>query len=116
MREQLNNYSGNYPIIINLDDMDGPGTHWTVLNYNDNNNSWDYFDSYGMMPPKEFNNDGKTLYYNNERLQGDNNLCGYYCIYYIEKNKNGYSMDDIITDFIPHGYNINDNIVIDYLK
>ena len=38
--------------IINLDDHDGPGTHWTCYGISPSNIF--YFNSYGLPPPREF--------------------------------------------------------------
>lgn len=72
--------------IINLDNKDGQGTHWTcVIQKND---YVLYIDSFGAPPPLQviaFTHKYKrNRYYNIMQLQHfDSNLCGYYCIYFI---------------------------------
>ena len=52
--------------ILNLDDADGPGTHWVA--YYKNKNYKEYFDSFGnLQPPVELINYLKPpIYYNYE--------------------------------------------------
>ena len=42
------------PCIINLDDLEGPGTHWVTCFPSKNSNILYYFDSFGMPYPKEY--------------------------------------------------------------
>lgn len=79
--------------IVNLDNHNGPGTHWTA--FIKNNNIIYYFDSFGLPPPiniLKINN--KMIYYNIYNIQDiEEKSCGYYClffIYYMNKNNNDY--------------------------
>jgi hypothetical protein len=64
--------------IVNTDKRDGYGKHWVVFFIN--NEYTEFFDScgedsnyYGLTETQEFNS---------FRLQGDEPVCGYYCLYY----------------------------------
>lgn len=78
--------------IINLDDDDGAGTHWTA--YIKNNMRINYFDSFGnLRPPKEvikyFVSDGSknTVDYNYDRQQSFTSFtCGQLCLKFIYNN------------------------------
>lgn len=74
--------------VINLDNEDGPGTHW-VGYYKKNNNECYYFDSFGDLQPfKEFidyigagSNNRCTIFYNYKRRQAFNTIiCGHLCL------------------------------------
>lgn len=78
--------------IINLDDKDGPGTHWVA--YRKLNKDIEYFDSFGnLRPPLEViqyltNGDKSSrIKYNHNRLQSFNtNVCGHLCLNFLYKN------------------------------
>lgn len=74
--------------IINLDSINGPGTHWTA--YKKTNNVIIYFDSFGnLRPPKElmqyFNSSGpcKTLYNYNVYQKFNSFNCGHLCLQFL---------------------------------
>lgn len=82
--------------VINLDDHNGPGTHWVA--YYKKNNNVVYFDSFGnLQPPAEFIKyvGGEcSVMYNYDKYQnfGDIN-CGHLCLSFLykafdESNKN----------------------------
>ena len=68
--------------VMNLDDSDGPGTHWTAW-YGST-----YFDSYGFPPHEEFlNKTGhKIIDYNDLDIQKsyDPPFCGHLCLGLLE--------------------------------
>lgn len=75
--------------IINLDDKDGPGTHWVA--YMKRINKIIYFDSFGdLKPPKELINyfGPKTkVLYNYEKIQNFNTyICGHLCLKFLINN------------------------------
>lgn len=74
--------------IINMDDKDGPGTHWTA--YIKNGNDAYYFDSFGdLSPPLELKQylRGSRIQYNYNRYQQPNSfVCGHLCLEYLYKN------------------------------
>lgn len=79
--------------VVNLDDADGPGTHW--VSYKKCANSVQYYDSFGnLRPPQElmhyFNSnvdaDGRPVHvrYNYERQQTVNTIvCGHLCLRFL---------------------------------
>lgn len=110
MREDLPEKIGeNESGIINLDDSDGKGTHW-VCYYNSQDSPYvEYFDSYGLPPPKEvetyLRTSGKKICSNSSQLQMfGSEACGFFCCYYILERNNGksqyktvYSLDQMPT-------------------
>lgn len=76
--------------VINLDDENGPGTHWTA--YKKIGKSIEYFDSYGnLKPPIEairyFNSNGPcSILYNhdaNQFLEMKDYHCGHLCLAFL---------------------------------
>lgn len=80
--------------VINLDDEQGQGTHWT--SYIKCGNQIKYFDSLGnLKPPLElvryFYSDGnqKKIQYNQDRYQPLNSYnCGHLCLKFLYSNTN----------------------------
>ena len=95
--------------IINLDDSDGGGTHWTAYYYK--NGGHFFFDSYGLPPPKNIVNKKKVIYSTNT-IQKLPNSCGLLCVIWLYlmtySNKSFYS---IILDM---SHNLNRKNIIDY--
>nr|WP_129335180.1 hypothetical protein [Enterobacter cloacae complex sp. 2DZ2F20B] len=74
--------------ILNLDNKEGPGTHWTA--YKKTRNEVIYFDSYGdLRPPLELikylqSNGFCNIVYNYESLQTFNSInCGHLCLRFL---------------------------------
>lgn len=72
--------------IINLDDYEGAGTHWTA--YYKNKDIIQYFDSFGnLKPPKEvihyFNTINKIIYNHNCEQDYNQENCGYLCLKFL---------------------------------
>lgn len=67
--------------ILNLDSINGPGTHWTCW-YKPNNQICYYFDSFGVNPPKEFEDYMKCdILYSTYQIQKlDQIICGHLCL------------------------------------
>ena len=85
MRDEMNKLKDNGFYIINLDDSDGNGTHWTALYFNDNALNSCYFDSYGFVPPLEVEEKIKPYVYNDADIQDFNSeACGYYALAFIK--------------------------------
>ena len=83
MRDEMNylNEEGFY--IINLDNSNGNGTHWTSLFYHPLNSY--YFDSYGFVPPLEVEKKIRPYIYNDAEIQDFNSeACGYYALAFIK--------------------------------
>lgn len=97
MRETLPlNVKNNECGVLNLDDKDSKGTHWTCWYINGSHVY--YFDSYGLPPPKEFiqyirhSKPAQQIIYNTFQLQRatDGPICGHLCVQ-ILRNKNSTS-------------------------
>ena len=70
--------------IINLDDSDGPGTHWTAL-YKINDGFSFYYDSFGFIAPSEIEDLLHKYEYNKKQIQDiKSTSCGFYCIAFIK--------------------------------
>lgn len=74
--------------IINLDDMEGPGTHWVA--YRKNGSKVVYFDSFGdLQPPRDLMDylGVDKVKYNHKRHQDyDTNTCGHLCLRFLYKS------------------------------
>ena len=80
----------NESLILNLDDSNGNGTHWTCL-FVKGKSSY-YFDSFGLPPPKEVINycPNNSRYYNTFKIQKPEEvICGHYCIYVLYRLDKG---------------------------
>ena len=104
--------------IINLDDIQGPGTHWVC--YRNINNVVEYFDPFGLIMPNEalkyFNTaspSGKQIVYSIDEIQNRNTvLCGYWCLYYLLERQRGNSILDVIHN--PHFDSDNSDFIREY--
>lgn len=67
--------------ILNLDSIKGSGTHWTCW-FKKCNNLCYYFDSFGVVPPKEFENYVQCdIVYSTYQIQKFNDvICGHLCL------------------------------------
>lgn len=75
--------------IINLDSVEGPGTHWVA--YSKRGDSILYFDSFGALkPPMELVRYFGSKYkikYNPDQYQTYNTInCGHLCLEFLYKN------------------------------
>ena len=81
----------NETTVVNLEDyFAGDGTHWVCIYNDEKSDKVEYFDSFGLVPPNEvikyMKTTNKNIIYNDSHIQNMNSiLCGYYCIYYIER-------------------------------
>ena len=101
--------------IINLDDMQGPGTHWVC--YRNLDSVVEYFDPFGLIMPSEalkyFRSSRKQIIYSLDEIQNRNTvLCGYWCLYYLFERQNGKSILDVIHN--PHFDNDNSDFIKEY--
>ena len=86
--------------IINLDDIEGQGTHW-VCYRNLEKNLVEYLDPFGLIMPYEIRDylltSGKIIIYSQDEIQNrETVLCGYWCLYYLNERQKGKSMLDVI--------------------
>jgi len=106
--------------VINMDNSNGPGTHFTCFFNHPNKEYVYYYDSYGIVPPtlikKFLLSSGKIIAYNTTQFQPINSsLCGYYCIYVLHKLAQGHSFNDTLLLF---SYDTikNDNMIMNFFK
>lgn len=105
--------------IVNLDSQTGPGTHWVsfrcVINNRNGSNIFEYFDSYGLPPPKEIIKFYKELdkgiqlvsshdlfFWNRDELQDfDTVTCGWWCLYFLlERQKDSLHGIDFVDSWL----------------
>ena len=101
--------------IINLDDIQGPGTHWVC--YRNIDNVVEYFDPFGLIMPNEalkyFCTARKQIVYSIDEIQNRSTvLCGYWCLYYLFERQKGKSILDVIHN--PHFDDDNSDFVKAY--
>ena len=101
--------------IINLDDTQGPGTHWVC--YRNLDSIVEYFDPFGLIMPNEalkyFKSAEKHIVYSLDEIQNRNTvLCGYWCLYYLFERQNRKSILDVIHN--PHFDNDNSDFIKEY--
>ena len=85
--------------ILNLDDSNGPGTHYCCFLKSAKDKI--YFDTYGLPPPTELVKYLKSpVYYNSERIQPDNEVfCGHLCLYVLKVVMNdGRNFQEVVND------------------
>ena len=108
--------------IINLDDIQGPGTHWVCYRNLDSvlgKPVVEYFDPFGLIMPNEalkyFNTSGKRIVYSIDEIQNRNTvLCGYWCLYYLLERQRGNSILDVIHN--PHFDDDNSDFIKAYFS
>ena len=86
--------------IINLDSIEGQGTHW-VCYRNIDKQMVEYFDPFGLIMPHKFittlqNLEKKVIFSQDEIQNRDTVLCGYWCLYYLIERQKGKSILDTI--------------------
>lgn len=87
MRDGLPNRPRDYEsAIVNLDSMNGSGTHWVC--YRKKRNSVIYFDSFGNLPPPSelvnYLGPSVNIQYNYDRQQEfDSVICGHLCLKFL---------------------------------
>ena len=97
-----------YPcgFVANTDPSNQPGTHWVAF-YFSTERKGEFFDSYGEAPDYyniSFKNYlDKHSYdweFNKRKLQSIwSDVCGHYCIFYLNHRARGYSMNKIVNMF-----------------
>jgi hypothetical protein len=93
--------------IVNLNKSDEPGSHWVLIFNNI------YFDSFGVSPPEEIIRFMKKPIISSEyRIQAINSImCGYFCIYVAEELLKGKKIYNILLEFDPLNFNLNNLII-----
>jgi len=102
--------------VVNLDNSNGAGTHFSCYYNSPNSQYVYYFDSYGALPPKQIEkylkSSGKVIQYNSTQYQPIASiLCGYYCIYVLLKLYKGESFYDILAQFDMNSPEHNDEFI-----
>ena len=103
--------------IINLDDIQGTGTHWVC--YRNLTGVVEYFDPFGLLMPNEareyFNTSGKQIAYSIDEIQNRSTvLFGYWCLYYLLERQLGTSILDVMHN--PHFDNDNSDFIKAYFS
>ena len=124
--DQIPVFSDNeYSIIINVDNSNLRGSHWTALTIRGNRGY--YFDSFGRLYdnasfPIDYIESlsklcrSKKMVFQNKVLQSfHSNTCGEYCIYFIKKLEDRVNFSDIFHDFTEN-LNSNDIKIMNLFK
>ena len=104
--------------IINLDNTEGPGTHWVAVKKT--TDFVNYFDSFGLQPPQELVNlcytfDKLYKYESNQFHDLSSVLCGYYCLYFLKEcERNNYL--NAVKNFARNNYKKNERYIINYFE
>ena len=102
--------------VINLQEYSDTGTHWVVLNVQ--NNDVTYFNSFGVEHiPKEIITFiiNKIIKTNIFRIQAyDSVMCGYFCIGFIDFMLAEKALIEFTNLFSPNNFKRNDDIVLKY--
>lgn len=106
--------------VINIDDSTGPGSHFTAYANIPNHEHVYYYDSYGVIPPKNIERylktSGKTIAYNNSQHQLIGSvICGWYCISFIMNMQHGISFFDFLNMFTDN-HELNDKNIMKMAK
>jgi len=106
-------------MIINTSDSDEPGVHWIAL-YQNTPATLEMFDSSGN-PPEFFHLQHKLphserIISNRKKLQGNSDVCGVYCLYYLFYKSRGHPTSKIVSELFSKDWNQNDLQLIDSIK
>ena len=108
--------------IVNLDNNDGPGTHWTLIYNRPSDHKYVYyFDSYGVAPPEEvqkyLKTSRKTIEYNSSQLQNIlSTMCGFFCCYIAKELSIGRPFYDVLYDLSQIDRSKNDAFLKSYFN
>jgi len=126
MKNELHSLKVNGHYIINLENSNQNGTHWTCLI--SEKDSCFYFDSFGCIPPQEIQNllqkYYKRIYFNNKIIQNlQSVLCGYFCLallIFLKKNQKVMKKTLLqkcqqFTEIFKSDTKLNDKVLSDYI-
>ena len=106
------------PYVISLDEYADVGTHWIALFCN--KNEIVYLDSFGVEHVLEEIEEfvgNKNIKVNIFRVQtNDSEMCGYFCIRFIDFMLAGKKLADYTSLFSPHDFDKSDHIILSYFK
>ena len=82
--------------ILNHDDNDGRGTHWTC--WHKRGELKEYFDPFGLPPPNEMKDYLRPeIRYSTDELQSRVGVvCGHFCLYVLKMLSDGWEIDDAV--------------------
>jgi len=106
-------------LVVNMDDHDGPGTHWVTIYKDPKKRYVEYFDPFGAPPPIQvvsyLNKSNKKIIFNDSQIQDLRSVaCGYYSIYYIRQRDKHKTPYDIIYKFSHRTTKTNDKTLKKY--
>ena len=119
----IDNLPKNLPIgqahalVCNLSPVAHPGTHWVAIHISAFGDVT-YFDSFGKPPTIPeinlfINYHARTVTYNKIPVQGSmSRTCGLYCVHFIIKRCEGFSLSSILSSFHPFKPKYNDRFVL----
>ena len=101
--------------IVNLDEADGPGSHWVCI-FNCDHEVCYYFDSFGVDPCDEvlqfMRQSQKKIAVSTYQIQQlATIMCGYFCIYVCNELLNDVPFCDILLKFDPNKFHNNDSVI-----
>ena len=87
--------------ILNHDDRNGPGTHWTC--WYKNRGMKVYFDPYGLPPPAEMVEylEPEIRYNTDELQQRGTVVCGHFCLHVLKELSDGRPFDEAVFSLMP---------------
>lgn len=104
-------------LVANTDISTLPGKHWTAV-YIGENNTVEFFDSYGRPPQgrRIIMLCGQNYRYNNKQYQSSiSAVCGQFCIYFLVQRCLGKTMETIQRSFSVTNLRNNDSLVCDFV-
>lgn len=111
--------------IVNTQPASQCGAHWLAIYLPTNKNQpVEFFDVLGN-PPTAYHKEivqfletnGPNYMYQTYRLQSQEAMtCGHFCLYYFLHRVRGVPLDNIVQDFHPHCYRVNEQKVEDFIK
>ncbi len=107
-------------VISNTQKSDKAGEHWVAF-YFPRKGPDEFFDYMGQMPEyygtELENNLTKRFYISSDQIQDSNSdLCGQYCVYYVMRRHEGYSMQSLVNVFNRNDTKNNDVIIREWFK
>ena len=112
--DTLPSYAQTGYYAVNLDMSQQPSSHWISIKISKSKCKNEYFDSYGLGPPTvHFKRFMKYNYIcNSKRLQHSlSTTCAQWCIYYIWRKSQGWSLRNILKPFYSKDFLINDHML-----
>lgn len=106
--------------ILNIDDSGGPGIHWCLAFFNQNNEC-DFFDPLGN-PPDTYNfhhalfEKCSQINFNHDTVQASNSsTCGHHCVFFAYHRSRNVKPSDIMKKYKADNYVWNDHMVNSFI-